>query len=195
MLDLLDPLTLIKALGLIGVFSIVFIESGLFFGFFFPGDSLLFTAGLLASGGYFSIVWLVLGVIACAVLGGLFGYVFGKQIGPALFSREDSFFFNKKHLQKAHDYYESHGKKTIILGRFLPVVRTFIPIVAGMVNMNLRVFLLFNFIGAVIWTVLLCGLGYYLGKLVPDAERYILPIVIVIVATSFLPAIVKRFKR
>src|SRR3989344_2098569 len=191
MFDILDPLLLIKTVGLIGVFAIIFTESGLFFGFFFPGDSLLFTAGLLASQGFFSFPELYFGSAIAASLGGVLGYAFGEQVGPSIFTRQDSFFFHKKHLGEAQQYYERHGIKTIILARFLPIVRTFAPILAGVGKMQYKTFLIFNVLGAFLWAFLLSGLGYYLGRVVPDPERYILPIILFIVVLSFLPAVVK----
>jgi membrane-associated protein len=191
MFDIFDPLFLIKTAGLIGVFAIIFTESGLFFGFFFPGDSLLFTAGLLASQGPFSFPELFLGSALSASLGGIFGYAFGKQIGPSLFARQDSFFFRKKYLIQAQDYYQKHGIQTILLARFLPVVRTFAPILAGIGAMPYKTFLIFNIVGAFVWTLLLCGLGFYLGNVIPDPESYILPVVLIIVVLSFLPAMLK----
>lgn len=187
MTHLLDPVFIISTLGLLGVFAIIFIESGVFFGFFFPGDSLLFTAGLLASENFFSFPVLVLGCALSAFLGGLVGYFFGVRVGPAIFSREDSFFFHKKHLLNAQAYYSAHGKMTIVLARFLPIVRTFAPILAGVGKMNRRTFMLFNFFGAVLWSLLLTGIGYFLGRVIPDAERYILPFVLIIIVASFLP--------
>ncbi|OHA17990.1 MAG: hypothetical protein A2664_01425 [Candidatus Taylorbacteria bacterium RIFCSPHIGHO2_01_FULL_46_22b] len=191
---LLDPLILIQTIGLIGVFIVVFVESGLFFGFFFPGDSLLFTAGLLASQGYFSIAALMIGCALAAILGGLLGYEFGKRVGPTLFSREDSFFFHRKHVVSANLFYERHGKKAIILARFVPIARTFAPILGGVGKMHYRDFFLFNIIGAVIWVLLLCGFGYYLGALVPNAEQYALPIALAIIFVSFLPSIIKMIR-
>ena len=144
---LLEPKTLIMTLGTLGVIAIIFIETGLFFGFFFPGDSLLFTAGFLASQGYVSLAGLLIGTFLAAVIGDSFGYTFGKKVGPTLFSREDSVIFNKKHIARAQHFYEKHGKKTIILARFMPIIRTFAPIVAGIGNMRYRTFATFNIIG------------------------------------------------
>lgn len=188
-MEYLDPLFLIKTLGLIGVLAIVFTESGLFFGFFLPGDSLLFTAGLLASQGYINIYYLLPGVFLMAVLGDSVGYAFGKKVGPRIFTREDSFFFHKKHIERAKQFYEKYGNKTIVLARFIPIVRTFAPIVAGAAQMNYRNFLTFNLVGGFGWTVLLVGGGYFLGSVIPGIEKYITLIIILIVSTSFLPAV------
>lgn len=183
----LDPAFLIETLGLIGVFSIVFAESGLFFGFFFPGDSLLFTAGLLASQGHFNVLLLWLGCVVAAIAGDSVGYAFGKKVGPKIFSREDSLFFHKKHIERTQAFYEKHGKKTIVLARFVPIVRTFAPILAGVGGMKYRTFFSYNIAGGLIWSTLLIGLGFVLGSAVPDIDRYLLPIVLVIITISFVP--------
>ena len=183
----LDPLFLVQTLGLIGVIAIVFAESGLFFGFFFPGDSLLFTAGFIASQGHFSISILVSGCVIAAILGDSVGYAFGKKVGPKLFTKEESFFFHKKHIERTRVFYERHGNKTIILARFLPVVRTFAPILAGVGGMKYYQFLSYNIIGGVIWAVSLTLLGYYLGSIIPNVDRYLLPIIFLIIVISTLP--------
>lgn len=192
---LLDPAFLIQSVGLLGVFVMVFVESGFFFGFFFPGDSLLFTAGLLASQGLFSFPILVIGCVAAATLGSAFGYFFGNQVGPAIFSREDSFFFHKKHVDETRRYYDRHGKKTIILARFIPIVRTFAPILAGVGRMRYRTFALYNFLGSVAWSLCLPGIGYFLGALVPGIQRYLLPVVLIIIVVSFIPSIAQFLRR
>lgn len=194
MLDYLDPKFLIQTLGLFGVFAIVFAESGLFFGFFLPGDSLLFTAGLLASQDFFHISWLVFGCVAFAILGDNVGYVFGKRVGEKIFTREDSFFFHKKHVSRAQDFYEKHGKKAIMLARFVPVVRTFAPILAGVGKMHYRTFFIYNVIGGIVWGAGLPLLGFLLGNTVPDIDRYIWPIIILIIFISVLPIISSYFR-
>ena len=191
---LLEPKMLIMTLGTIGVIGIIFIETGLFFGFFFPGDSLLFTAGFLASQGYISFSWLLVGTFLAAIIGDSVGYAFGKRLGPALFSRENSVIFNKKHIVSAQRFYEKHGRKTIILARFIPIVRTFAPIVAGVGTMAYSTFLLFNIVGAFIWTWGMLWLGYGLGALIPNPDRYVVPIVIGIVLISAVPTFIKLCK-
>lgn len=181
---------LIKAAGLIGLFGITFAESGLLIGFFLPGDSLLFTAGFLASQGFFNIFVLVAVCFAGAVLGDSFGYAFGKKIGPKIFNREESFFFHKEHLERARDFYEKHGGKTIVIARFMPVVRTFAPILAGVGQMRYRTFLFYNVLGGVIWAIGLTFLGYWLGSVIPNVDRYIVPLVLLIIILSFLPPII-----
>jgi membrane-associated protein len=180
--------------GLIGIFGVVFAESGLFFGFFLPGDSLLFTAGLLASQGYFSISLLVLGAMICAILGDSVGYAFGKKVGPALFSREDSLLFKKQHAIKARDFYEKYGVKTIILARFIPIIRTFAPIVAGIGDMKYRTFITYNVIGGVLWVSSMTLLGYFLGSTVPGIDKYIHYIIIGIIFVSFIPVFIEVIK-
>ncbi|MDP2837767.1 MAG: VTT domain-containing protein [Candidatus Moranbacteria bacterium] len=189
----IDLVALIKAIGYVGVFGIVFAETGLFLGFFFPGDSLLFVAGFLASQGFFSLSLLLLGIFLSGVAGNLFGYEFGRRVGPKIFSREDSWLFKKAHVLKAQAFYERHGAKTIVLARFMPIVRTFAPIVAGVANMRFRTFLIFNLAGAFLWTLSLVLLGYILGSVI-DVDRYLLPIILAIVMLSFLPAIVGYVK-
>jgi membrane-associated protein len=189
-----DPRLIIQTLGLIGVIAIVFLETGAFFGFFFPGDTLLFTAGFFASQGYVSFPILLVGTFVAAVLGDSLGYAFGKKVGPRLFSREDSVFFNKKHILKAEEFYKKYGKKTIILARFMPVVRTFAPIVAGIGNMEYKTFFAFNVVGGFLWTWIMLWLGYGLGSLIPNPDRYIIPVILVIIIVSASPGIREVWK-
>ncbi len=189
MFSFLDPIFIIKTAGLIGIVLIVFAESGLFFGFFLPGDSLLFTAGLIASHGTINIYALLVLSFLCAVLGDSTGFWFGKKVGPALFKREKSFFFRPEHLEKTKKFYDKYGKKTIILARFLPIVRTFAPILAGVGEMKYRTFFAYNVIGGLLWTQVMILLGFALGNLVPNIEKYIIPIVGSIIVVSFLPGI------
>lgn len=184
-----DLVSLIKTFGYIGVFTIVFLESGLLIGFFFPGDSLLFTAGFLASQGYLDIKILILGCFFFAVLGDTIGFQIGKKLGPKIFTKDSSFFFQKKHLETAQKFYEKHGGKTIILARFIPVVRAFAPVVAGVGKMDYRKFVLFNLVGGILWAIGVTLAGYYLGSLIPDVDKYLLPIVGLIIVVSILPAL------
>ncbi len=189
--ELIDPLFLVKTLGTVGVIAIIFAESGLFFGFFLPGDSLLFTAGLLSSQGYLSFWPLLLGSVVAAILGDSVGYAFGKKIGPKIFTKEDSFFFKKAYIERTKIFYEKHGKKTIVLARFVPIVRTFAPILAGVGGMEYKTFLSFNVIGGVCWSAGLIVLGFVLGRTIPDVDRYILPIVLAIIVISMIPNVVE----
>jgi membrane-associated protein len=173
---------------------VVFAETGLFLGFFLPGDSLLFVAGLLSSDGFLSLPVLLAIVFTAAVAGNVTGYFFGYRMGPALFKREDSLLFKKSHVERAERFFNQYGVKTIILARFMPIVRTFAPILAGVGKMDFREFLFFNIIGAFLWSFGFLLGGYFLGRLVPDIDRYILPIVIAIVFLSFLPGVIKFFQ-
>ena len=185
-----DLPVLIKTFGYAGVFFAVFAESGLFIGFFLPGDSLLFTAGFLASQGFGNILILAAGSFAAAVLGDSAGYAFGKKIGPRLFSRPRSRLFRPEHARRAREFYSRHGGKALILARFMPVVRTFVPILAGVGEMRYPAFFFYNVVGGFLWAVGLSVSGYALGSIVPDADRYIVPIVIFIIALSITPPMV-----
>jgi len=190
-MGILDPILIIKAVGIIGIFLIVFAETGLFFGFFFPGDSLLFTAGIFASQGFFNIQLLLVGCIIAAILGDTVGYWSGKKYGRRLFDRDAGFFFKKKRLYDAELFYEKHGKSTIIIARFVPMMRTFAPIVAGIGNMKYRSFVSYNIFGGIVWVSGLLLLGYFLGQIIPNPDIYIVPIAFLIIILSFIPIIFK----
>lgn len=183
----LDVVQLTRAAGYIGLTAIIFCETGLFLGFFLPGDSLLFAAGLLASQNVFNIFLLAPLLIAAAILGYALAYWFGDKIGHWLLKRPDSLWFKKRYLIEAHEFYEKHGGKALIIGRLMPVVRTFLPIVAGMAEMTHRRFTLYNIIGACIWCGGISITGYYLGTAIPNIDKYILPLVVLIIIISFLP--------
>lgn len=185
---------LIITTGYLGIFFIVFAESGLLFGFFFPGDSLLLTAGLLASQGHFDIKLLVIIAMTAAILGDTVGYWFGHKTGPKIFKRENSLFFHKKNLIKANQFYKKHGGKTIILARFLPFIRTFAPIVAGVGEMKYSRFLSFNVFGGIFWVLLTTLAGYYLGNSIPNIEKYFLVIVVGVAFLSALPGMIHFWK-
>ncbi len=187
--QLYDIPFLIKTVGYAGLFAIIFAETGLMVGFFLPGDSLLVTAGVFAAAKLLDFWTLMALLIPAAILGDAFGYYFGKKVGPSLYNRPDSRFFKKVHLQKARDFYEKHGGKTIVLARFIPVVRTFAPIVAGASGMSYGKFATFNIAGGLLWVVGLTGLGYLLGAVVPDIEKNILLVIGIVIVLSFLPAI------
>ncbi len=189
-----DLITFIKTAGYLGLLGIIFAESGLLLGFFLPGDSLLFTAGFLASQGYFNIAALIVICFIGAVLGDSFGYAFGKKTGPKLFTREDSLMFKKSHLDRARIFYEAHGGKAIVLARFMPVIRTFAPILAGVGAMKYPVFLFYNTIGGALWAIGLPLAGYFLGNTIPGVDKYILPIVILIIIASIAPPVVHILK-
>ena len=188
---LTDVRGLVQAGGYIGLAIIVFIETGLMVGFFLPGDSLLVTAGLFAAKGDLNIVFLNLLLMACAIAGDATGYFIGKKLGPALFRKEDSLLFKKKHLIATHEFYERHGGKTIIIARFIPVIRTFAPVVAGMAGMGYRRFALFNIIGGVAWVFSMTMLGYLLVTIFPATERHIEKVIIIVIFLSILPGIIE----
>lgn len=180
---------LVRTVGYLGVFTIVFLESGLLIGFFFPGDSLLFTAGFVASQGYLDITILISGCFLAAVFGDSIGYLIGAKLGPKIFNKDNSIFFHKKHLERAQKFYDKHGGKTIILARFIPVIRAFAPAVAGAGKMDYRRFLTFNLAGGVLWAIGVTLAGYFLGNLIPDVDKYLLPIVGLIIIASVLPGL------
>lgn len=190
----LDLAELIRTVGYIGIFFMVFAESGLFFGFFFPGDSLLFTAGFLASQGILNEWLLVLGVALAAIGGDSVGYFMGNKFGRWLMRRKESFFFRKEYIEAARKFYKKHGGKALVLARFVPAVRTFVPIVAGMAEMHYRTFLSFNVMGGFLWAVGISMAGFFLGRMIPDVDRFLLPIVLVIMFVSVLPGLVHMRK-
>jgi membrane-associated protein len=188
----LDPENLLDAFGAIGLFLIVFAESGLLIGFFLPGDSLLFTAGLLSSQGHLApLPVLLVGCFVAAVVGDQVGYLFGRRVGPSLFKRPDSRIFKQEYVEKAQNYFEEHGSKTIVLARFVPIVRTFAPIVAGVGRMHYRTFVTYNLIGGFLWAVGVTTLGYILGETIPSIDKYLLPAIAVIIAISLLPVLLE----
>lgn len=187
LLDRLGPEHLIETFGTAGIVVMVFAESGLLVGFFLPGDSLLFTAGLLSSQGHLSFPVLLAGCFVAAVTGDQVGYMFGNRVGPALFRRPDSRVFRQEHVERSQQFFERHGAKTIVIARFIPIVRTFAPILAGVGSMRYRTFATFNVVGALLWAVGVTTLGFLLGDAIPDLDRFLLPVVAVIVAASLVP--------
>ncbi|MEP7358773.1 MAG: DedA family protein [Anaerolineales bacterium] len=188
-MSFLDPRQLLETFGYVGLFLIVFAESGLFFGFFLPGDSLLLTAGLFAQKGDLNIWILIPLVFVAALIGDNVGYWFGRKTGPPLFRREASLLFKPKNLQAARNFYEKHGGKTIILARFMPFIRTFAPIVAGAVEMHYSTFMMYNTLGALLWGIGVTLAGYLLGSFFPPEilDKYFLVIVVVVIILSVAP--------
>lgn len=185
---------MITEVSYLGIFFIIFAESGLLIGFFLPGDSLLFTAGFLASKGILN-EWILLPLVfVAAVLGDNVGYWFGKKVGPKIFNKENSLFFNKKNVEEAQKFYDRHGVKTIVLARFVPVVRTFAPIVAGVGRMHYPTFIIFNLVGGLLWAVGISIAGLLLGNMIPDVDKYLLPIIFIIILLSVSPGFVHFFK-
>jgi len=192
---LTDVRGLVQAGGYIALAIIVFTETGLMIGFFLPGDSLLVTAGLFAAKGDLNIWFLVVLLSTCAILGDALGYYIGWKLGPALFRKEDSLLFKKKHLVATHEFYEKHGGKTIIIARFVPIIRTFAPVVAGMANMSYRRFALFNIVGGIGWVVSMTMLGYLLVTLFPATEKHIEKVIIIVIFVSILPGIIEWWRQ
>ena len=193
--ELFDRLRDLPALvtwaGYVGLFAIIFTETGLFFGFFLPGDSLLVTAGLLISQGL-QIDLVTLGVLLtiAAVAGDTLSYWIGRTSGPRLFAREDSMFFKRKHLMKAAEFYEKHGSKTIVLARFMPIVRTFAPVVAGAAMMNYRRFWIYNLVGGIAWIWSMLLAGYVLGSRFPAVGKHLEKVILIVIFLSILPGII-----
>lgn len=180
--------------GLFVVCAFVYVETGLFFGFFLPGDSLLVTAGIFASQGKINLVLLLILGTICAFAGDQTGYWIGRKAGQALYKREDSLFFKKKHLMKAHDFYEKYGPITIVLARFVPIVRTFAPAVAGAAEMNYKKFIFYNFFGGSLWIFSMSLIGYFLGRIIPNISKHIHLIVAIVIFISILPGIIEFLK-
>jgi membrane-associated protein len=187
-----DLPALVQWAGYVGLTIIIFAETGLLIGFFLPGDSLLVTAGLLAADPAFGLNVVLLGGIltVAAIVGDTVGYNVGKATGPRIFTREDSLLFNKKHLLKAQAFYEQHGGKTIIIARFMPIVRTFAPVVAGVGRMNYRSFLMFNVVGGVLWIWSMLLIGWVLARTVPGVAKHVEKVILVVVFLSILPGII-----
>jgi membrane-associated protein len=178
---------IVEYVGYPGLFAAVFFESGVFFGFFLPGSSMLFTAGLLATQGLFNI-WILIPLLTlAAVLGDSAGYWFGNRVGVSLFFKKDSRFFKHEYLERAKDFYEKHGVQAVILARFIPIVRTFAPIIAGIANMRYRTFLAYNVVGGFLWAAGVAFLGYFLGRRIPFITGYITPIALIIIIVSLIP--------
>ena len=197
----LDPREILETFGKwawLGLFLIVFAESGLLVGFFLPGDSLLFTAGLFAAGVYPEFHPAIGGLLGAAFLGAVLGdsvgYAFGKKVGPSLFRRPDSKIFKQEYVEKARAFFEKHGAKTIVLARFVPIVRTFAPILAGVGEMPYRTFVTFNVVGGCLWAIGVTLLGFTLGEAFPWIEDYLLVVIGVIVLLSILPIIIEYRK-
>ena len=191
-----DPRLLVQAGGYVGLTIIIFAETGLLIGFFLPGDSLLVTAGLLATQPQFGLnVW-VLGILltVAAVVGNTVGYAIGLFSGPRLFTRDDSLLFRKKHLFRAHEFYEKHGGQTLIIARFMPIVRTFVPVVAGLAKMDLRPYTAYNVIGALLWIWSMLFIGYFLGRSVPGIDKHIEKVILVVIFLSLLPGIISWWR-
>jgi membrane-associated protein len=182
--QLLNVRELIQWGGIIGITGIVFVETGLFFGFFLPGDSLLVTAGILAAAGQLDIAWLLVFPSLAAIAGDQTGYAIGRTAGAALADRYPKF---RKQLDRAHAFYEQHGTKTIVIARFVPIIRTFVPAVAGAARMRYRSFVIFNIVGGTLWVFSTVLLGYGVGSAIPNIDKYLHLVIGVVIALSLVP--------
>lgn len=180
--------------GYVVLVAIVFTETGLLIGFFLPGDSLLITAGLVAATGVLNIWWLNGLLMVAAIVGDSVGYAIGFRMGPRIFTREDSFLFNRRHLIRTREFYERYGGKTIVLARFIPIIRTFAPVVAGVGQMNYRRFLFYNVFGGIGWVASMTWAGYLLGRAIPNIHQYVHVVVAIVVVLSMLPIVSEVIK-
>lgn len=192
-----NPIDMVRAGGYLGIALLIFAESGVLIGIFFPGDSILFAAGLLAASGFFLIGPLILIVVVAAIIGDSVGYWFGLKAGSALFKRADSRFFKQEYLERTKRFYALYGGRAIVLARFVPIVRTIAPILAGTSSMKYRAFLLYNILGGLLWGGGMLLLGYFLGSVIPNSDKYVLPLSLLIVIISFFPILINlvRHKR
>jgi membrane-associated protein len=189
----MDVQQIIKSFGYLGMFLIVFSESGLLVGFFLPGDSLLFAAGFLASQGALNIYFLLVLLIIAAVAGVQSGYHLGRRYGPRLFSRTDSLLFNQHHIERSKRFFDKHGGKTIILARFTPIVRSVAPLIAGAGDMHYKTFAVYNVIGAILWVSVITLSGYFFGNLIPNIEAYLIPAIVLIMLIVMIPSLAHLF--
>ncbi len=192
----IDIIPVIKSLGYFGVWGMVFAESGIVFCFFFPGDSLLFTVGVLASQDFLNIWLLAGGTLVAAITGNMLGYAVGKYIGMKLFSGPDTRFLKRKHLEMTQRFYARHGAVAVITARFMPIIRTFVPFLAGVVQMDYKKFMTYTVIGALIWVLGLIFMGYFFGQMLPPeaVDKFLLPIIAAIIVLSFVPSLVHFYK-
>jgi membrane-associated protein len=188
-MSFLNPEHLIQSGGLLLIGLIVFAESGLLIGFFLPGDTLLLSAGFFAAQGKLPLIGVIGIVIVAAIAGDNLGYHIGRRTGHRIFRKKDGIIFRQEYLERAEKFYESHGGKTVTLARFIPIVRTFAPIVAGAAKMDPKRFMIYNVAGAVIWSISVTLLGYFIGGLIPDIDKYLLPVVGIATLVTFLPTI------
>ena len=189
-----DLPSLVQWAGLFGIAAIIFSETGLLVGVFLPGDSLLVTAGLFAAKGYLNVYTLAPTLTLAAICGNSVGYFIGRTTGPRIFNRENSLFFNKKHAMRAHAFYEKHGRKTIVLAQFMPIIRTFAPVIAGVGGMRFPTFIAFNVIGAIIWIWSMVGIGYFLGSRVPGIDQHIEIVIAIVIFISILPGLISAYR-
>lgn len=192
--DMFDVTHLLQTGGLILLAAIIFAESGMMVGFFFPGDTLLFSAGILAAGGKLNIVTVLITIAAAAIVGDNVGYHIGRKLGPRLFRKPDGVVFRKEHIDRAEAFYEKYGSKTMLLAHFVPIVRAFAPVTAGAGKMPYKLFAFFDAVGDIAWTLLITLLGFYLGSRIPGVEKYIEPVLILVVVVFLVPTLWHVFR-
>ncbi len=196
--QLTDPQSIIHYGGLWLLLFVVFAETGLLIGFFLPGDSLIFIAGLLCATKPelldVKFIPLILLLMLAAIIGNIFGYWFGKKAGEKLYNKKDSFFFRKKHLITTKSFYDKHGGKTLVMGRFLPIIRTFAPVLAGMIKIDFKLFMLYNVVGAVAWIGSIASIAYFLGLKFPQIQNYLGYIIIALIVITAIPVVVTYLK-
>ena len=193
--NLSDLPALIKWAGYFGMTGIVFAETGLLVGFFLPGDSLLVTAGLVSARGLLNVYLLGAILHVAAIFGNSSGYFIGRSTGPRLFTRDDSFLFKKKHLLSAEQFYKKHGRKTVVLAQFVPIIRTFAPVVAGAARMPYRIFLTISVLGTFLWVWSMLFTGYFLGRYIPGVDQHIEIVVLLVIFISILPGIISWWRQ
>lgn len=191
---MLDVIAVIKTFGYLGIFTIIFSETGLLIGLFFPGDSFLFTAGILASQGYIDIILVASIAFIAAVTGNELGYALGKKFGPMVFTKERSLFLSKEHIQRSERFFTRHGGKAVLLARFMPIIRTITPVMAGVGNMQHGTFFSYNIFGGILWAIAIPFAGFFLGNIIPNIDRYLVPIIFVIVFISILPTLIQLWR-
>lgn len=195
MINIFNPEVLISTLGYVGIFSIVFLESGFFFAFFLPGDTLLFTAGFFASQGFLDFTNVLIILFLANFFGTIVGYLFGKKIGDKIFFKKGSFLFDPKNLERTKVFYEKYGTWTVVFSRFIPAVRTFAPILAGVGKMNFKTFLKYNLLGSILWPVVGVSVGYFFGSQIPGIHKYVMPVITVLFLLTLVPIFIFMFKR
>ncbi len=191
----IDPIHLIQAAGLVGIFVIIFAETGLLIGFFLPGDSLLVPIGILASQGYLNPWYFAIIASAGAILGDATGYFIGRRFGRKILTKKNSFFYNEKHIERTEKFYQKYGVATILIARFTPIVRTIAPTMAGVAEMPYKKFFFWNVLGGIVWPGTLIALGYWFGQKIPNVDKYIIPSMICIVVLFALPVLFQVFKK
>ena len=195
MINIFNPEILINTLGYVGIFSIIFLESGFFFAFFLPGDTLLFTAGFLAAQGFLNIAIVLVVLFLANFLGTIVGYLFGKRIGDKIFFKKGSFLFDPKNLDRTKVFYQKYGSITVVFSRFIPAVRTFAPILAGVGKMKLKTFLKYNIVGSILWPCIVVSVGYFFGSQFPSIHKYVMPTIGVMFLLTLVPIFILMFKK